>query len=333
MASLSAITIENGTSSNIISSKKNSLDFKSLEKIAEVPSDQRKLFTDSDAESLTKVIDLTDSDLLSKKISISGDVRYSEDFDEANVQKALSRMTINDLDQFLNVYKIITSSDPNADDTINQASMDQLLSGELLDGEYNVVDLLHIDEIETNVNDEKATDDPVNDYTFFDVYDHIESWKKRLQPAMNIIDDLAHKYKTIVRQTVTTADDLKEPISNVSVEETIKNDNVMTDSLDYLSNIDKYIETHENREFILNNKLHHMQNSDDYNIENDTFLHSIKYSDMQILNENISAEVLTAQTEVSNRRTLLIPSDTYLEIENKINNDELEVKTYFLDES
>lgn len=331
MASLSAITIGNETCSNIISSKKCSSDFKSLETIDEVPADQRQMFTDLNTEMLSKV-NFTDSGLSSKNISISNNVHNPENFDESDVQIALSRMTINDLDQFLNVYKIITSSDPNVDKTINQASMEQLLSGELLGGERNVINQLHVDKIETTVDDEEVVDDPVNDYTFFDVYDHIESWKKRLQPTMSIIDDLAHKYKKLIQQTTTTTDDLKEPISTVPLEKTIKNENVMTDSLDYLLNIDKYIETCENRKFILNNDFHHLQTGDDCSVEKDTFLHSIKYNDTRIENK-CTKEVFTAQTGAINRRTLLIPSDTYLGIENKISTDELEVKTYFIEEN
>lgn len=335
MDSLSATTNGNETRSNI-SSKNDSLNFKSSERIAEVPVDKHEFFTEDvlNTEISTNAISFTESDSSKKSISVSNDVRRPEYYDESNVQNALSRMTVNDLDQFLNVYKMITSSDPNVDETINKASMDQLLSGELLGEEYNV-NKLHVDNIEANVvDDEDVMDYSIKDYTFFDVYDHIESWKKRIQPTMNIIEDLAHEYKTIIQQT-TTADNLEKPISDVQLEHTIKSDDLMTDSSRYLSNIDKYIETRENRQMISNNNFHQAQSGDTYNNANNSpLLHSTKFNDIQIPNENICPKkIFTPQKYATNRRTLLIPSDTYKETENENNNqDGLEVKTYFIEE-
>lgn len=111
-----------------------------------------------------------------------------------DVRIALSRMTASDLEQFLNVYDFLTNPDPKIDQVIDRISVEQLLSGELVDGER-----FESDRVFTDVVDgDGPKSGPVDEYyvTFFDVFDHIERWKKRLRPMMNKIEDLANACKS-----------------------------------------------------------------------------------------------------------------------------------------
>ena len=146
-------------------------------------------------------------------------------------------MTDNDLEKFFNLYKIIKSLDPNANAIIKKASMDELLSGKLIDKEH-LKELCVAKVEESEPSNKEVIDVSSNDYTFFDVYDHIESWKKRINPMMNKIEDLVEELKTISQRT-SSADILK--VSNEMKVQRIKNsnDDVVSNSNRYLSNIDK----------------------------------------------------------------------------------------------
>jgi len=230
----------------------------------------------------------------------------TKDDNDLYIQKSLNNMTINDLDQFLNVYRLITSSDPNADKLINQVCtnkvcMNRLLSGEFSnDEDFNEL-LIEKVEDESEPVDEILMNDSTNDRTFFDVYDHIEDWKKRIQPAMNKIDDLVQECKIIVQQTSieNKLNDVEEPNSNVPFEQIIKNNDIT------LSNIDKYIESGES-------------------------VHPDLYN-LQLTNKNEDTKEKPFQIKVENRKTLLIPSNSYLESGYTTNIDDLEVKTYFIE--
>lgn len=152
-----------------------------------------------------------------------------------DIENCLGLMTDNDLDKFFNLYKIITSLDPNANALIKKASMGELLSGKLIDKEH-LKELCVAKVEESEPSNKEDIDVPSNDYTFFDVYDHIESWKKRMHPMMNKIEDLVEEFKTISQRT-SSADILK--VSTMIKEQTIKNsnDDVVSNSNRYLSNI------------------------------------------------------------------------------------------------
>jgi len=248
-----------------------------------------------------------------------------EDVQDSNIDNALSRMTVNDLDRFFNLYKIITSSDPNADSTIKKASMEQLLSGELLDKEhFNKLCMEKLKESDNNPSNDEEVEVSPNDYSFFDVYDHIESWKKRIHPSLNKIGDLVQELKTMSQQT-STANILK--VSNVLSEQTIKNsdDDVITNSHRYLSNIDKYLEIGASNDLLAD--VFHQSPAGDNDI-NELRSESDKYNIMRDKDGDTKDNMLPL-IEEKTQLTLLVPSNTYLETENQINEDEFEVKTYF----
>lgn len=159
-------------------------------------------------EILTNVIDYTESGcckLIEPPTSADTHCQLDVDRDDdnLNVKKALSCMTIHDLNQFLNVYKIIKNPDPDIDKTINnlnKVSMDKLLSGQLLNGEH--FDNQYATEAEELVVGEEVKDNKdnmFNDYTVYDVYDHIEGWKTRMQPMMSQIEDIIGSFSFNLR--------------------------------------------------------------------------------------------------------------------------------------
>ncbi|CAI6366896.1 unnamed protein product [Macrosiphum euphorbiae] len=113
--------------------------------------------------------------------------------------------------------------------------MDELLSGKLIDKEH-LKELCVAKVEESAPSNKEDIDVSSNDYIFFDVYDQIESWKKRMYPMMNKIEDLVDEFKTISQRT-SSAYILK--VSNVMKGKTIKNsiDDVVSNSNRYLSNI------------------------------------------------------------------------------------------------
>jgi len=164
------------------------------------------------------------------------------------------------------------------------------------------------------------------DYSFFDVYDHIESWKKRIHPSINKIKDQLQECKTISHQT-SGANILKA--SNISSEQIIKNsDDVITNSRRYLLNIDKYLEIGANNN-LLSDVFHQSPAGDeDITTNNELYLESDKYNIMQHRNEDTKDNMLPLIDEKT-QETLLVPSNAYLETKNPTNEDELDVKTYF----
>jgi len=249
---------------------------------------------------------------------------YEQSFD---IENCLGLMTDNDLEKFFNLYKIIKSLDPNANALIKKASMDELLNGKLIDNEHlNELCMTKVEESEPS--NKKVIDVSSNDYTFFDVYDHIESWKKRIHPMMNQIEGLVEEFKTI-SQRVSSADILK--VSNVFKEQTIKNsnDDVIVNSNRFLSNIDKYIEIGESHNFL--SKVFHQSSTDhDGIIISDANLHSESDKfNIQDEFEDAKEKILPLIDEKKTQRTLLVPTDAYLETENQTNVDEFEVNTYF----
>lgn len=167
---------------------------------------------DADEREITKGSNISNVEILEKNLDYTDYVDYSASETEAavpadcrkppevnsdglrDVRIALSRMTASDLEQFLNVYDFLTNPDPKIDQVIDRISVEQLLSGELLDGER-----FKSDRVLTSVVDGSGPrSDPVDEYyvTFFDVYDHIERWKKRLRPMMSKIEDLAQACKS-----------------------------------------------------------------------------------------------------------------------------------------
>jgi len=248
----------------------------------------------------------------------------------SNIDDALNRMTVNDLERFFNLYKIITSSDPNVDSTIKKASMEQLLSGELLDKKhFNKLCMEKLKESANKPSNDEVAECSSNDYSFFDVYDHIESWKKRIHPSMNKIEDLLQEFKTISHQT-SAANILKVP--NVLSGQTTKNsdDDVITNSHRYLSNIDKYFEIGASNT-LLSDVFHRSPAGDDDNITVNNELHSEpdKNDIMQSRNGATKDNNMLPLINEKTQQTLLVPSNTYLETENVTNEDEFEVKTYF----
>ncbi|XP_025411543.1 uncharacterized protein LOC112684310 [Sipha flava] len=141
------------------------------------------------------------------------------------MQEALSCMTVDDFNNFLNVYQLITSMDPRVDQTMSKASVDQLLSGELLnqkrfDEVYECV-ANEVEETESTTNGEELMKDTIDDCKFLNFYDHIDYWKKRMLPMINKIEDLAQESKMIA-QTLTTVGDVlksKESTFNVPLEQ------------------------------------------------------------------------------------------------------------------
>lgn len=255
------------------------------------------------------------------------EVKY---FHGSNIDNALNRMTVNDLERFFNLYKIITSSDPNVDSTIKKASMEQLLSGELLDKEhFNKLCMEKLKESANKSSNDEEAECSLNDYSFFDVYDHIESWKKRINPSINKIEDLLQEFKTISHQT-SAANILKVP--NVLSEQTNKksDDDVITNSHRYLSNIDKYLEIGASNT-LLSDVFHRSPTGDEYNITINNELHSEpdKNNIMQSRNGDTKDNNMLPLINEKIQQTLLVPSNAYLETENVTNEDEFEVKTYF----
>lgn len=119
------------------------------------------------------------------------------------VQDSLKKMTADELGQFLNVYALVVSDDPDADRMIKTASVKQLLSGQLLSGEHPDAANSASDGPEPSyreVVDHSAEDDDDDDNDDDDnddvecalsgARDHIEKCKQRLQPMLSIIDEL-----------------------------------------------------------------------------------------------------------------------------------------------
>lgn len=248
------------------------------------------------------------------------------------IQEALSCMTVNDYENFLNVYQLVTSMDPRVDQTMSKASVDQLLSGELLNQKrFNEVYEHVADEVEDTEHTANG-EEVLNDYTFLDVYHHIENWKKRMLPMINTIEDLARESKMIV-QTSAAAEDVlksKRSIFSVPLKQKKKNEGVITNSSHYSLNIGKYIKTEE-RNF---SKMFHQPaaTGDDVINTNDAFLPSNNYS-KQIPDKSggVKTVLTLSPTHDKNPGTLLTPSSAYLEVRPRSAVDELEVKTYFID--
>lgn len=280
----------------------------------------------------TSSVDSTESDRSLKNQSTSHNVHSEEDYEKLDIQKALSHMTINDLNQFLNVYQMITSPDPNVDKTIIKASMDQLLSGELLDGEH--FNNVFVSYEETSEFDEKRIiDDSSVEQTFFDVYDHIESWRKRIEPIINIIDDVSQEYKMIIQQASNgdNMSNVSDKTPSISLKQSYKSDNVTNSSSRYLSNIDKYIETSKIQGF-LSDILNKPQEDIDIK-KSDISLNSNKCDSPKPddIEDSTNKVISSITDEEIHHQSLLIPSTAYKEIEDNTNNDELEVKTYFIE--
>lgn len=311
-------------------------DFKSLENLSDEEV-QHKITNYDDIESLKNYIDRSYGlpiDFSTRNQPIS-DTHYPDDYDALSTQKALSNMTTEDLDQFFNAYQVITSSSPNIDETISKASIEQILSGKLLDGEY-VGKMLRapVEKAKPIVEENDMTDGSVDDYTIFDFYDHVEDWKKRIHPTIRKIDDITRKCNKIIQRPTSIHDvPIKDnkSISNDSLKQTIKNNDV-TSSAHYLSNIDKYIDTTGESHTFLSKAVHYSKTDDD-GVENDnTFL---KGYDTQVI-ENKGEDKIISSPEVSieNNRTLLTPSEAFLKtgyIRNA--HDELKVKTYFIQQN
>lgn len=247
---------------------------------------------------------------------------YKQSFD---IENCLGLMTDNDLEKFFNLYKIIKSVDPNANALIKKASTDELLSGKLKDLEH-LSELCMTKVEESESSNEKVSDVSSKDYTFFDVFDHIESWKKRMHPMMNEIENLVEEFKTIGERR-SSADVLK--VSNVLKEQTIKNsnDDVVSNSNRYLSNIDKYIEIGESHN-LLSEVFHQSPAGHDGIKISDATLDSDKFN-IQDEIEDAKENILPLIDEEKTQRTLLVPTNAYLETENQTNVDEFEVNTYF----
>lgn len=281
-------------------------------------------------ETLTNVVDYT-ALINTSKFRPNSDFRFSKTSENSGIQEALSHMTVSELDQFLNLYKIITSPDPNIDKTLTKASMQQLLSGELLD----------IEDFDKQSVVKSAKSEPVNEeennfakeYTFFDAYDHIEGWKKRMQPMLNTIEVLAHECKMVSQKTLCSdnLDIVKESISNVSLVQTIKNNDITKNSTRYLSNIDKYMETGNGHKSLSSKVSHQSQTSDISISDNEVSL--VVDEKIKMLDENgDSKKELITQKNEEVQRMLLVPSKAYLEDGYETNmEDELEVKTYFVE--
>lgn len=205
-----------------------SANFKSLGSITDEDELKHKIAKDSilNTKLMTNSVDyISETDHSSKNQLTSYECSIG-DYDKLDIQNALSHMSVNDLNQFLNVYKIITSEDPKVDKTIIKGSMEQLLSGELLNDVHFNSEYISNDEKSISANEE-VTDDFSDEHTVFDVYDHIESWKKRIQPIIDTINDVSQEYETIIQQTSTkNMLKLKEETPSVLSEETFKNDNI-----------------------------------------------------------------------------------------------------------
>lgn len=260
----------------------------------------------------------------SRSSVVVNDTHYTE-----GMQEALCRMTGEDLDEFLNVYKFITNMDPRVDQTLGKVSVDQLLSGELLNQE-------RFDEMYKYTADEGTEPVPsAEDYTLFDVYDHIEGWKNRIGPTVNTIEDLARESKSIARTTTAAEDVLKTKwsASSVSLEQTMKNEDVIANSSRYLSNIDKYIKTGERHIHDLTTIFHQPASTVDDN-PNEAYLHSDECNRrIPDEHEDVKTVITLSATHEKNPGTLLTPSSAYLEIRPKsvMDENDIEVKTYFIE--
>lgn len=286
---------------------------------------------DTRTETVTQCIDYTQSDH-SNPLKKPAPKSIAHHPKVCNIQEALSCMTINDFDQFLNVYKVITSSDPNMDKNIRETSVEHFLSGKLLNKEcFNEINVAELDVKSAPTNDEVQVDNAENDYTFFDVYDHIESWKQRIRPTMSKIEDITQKCKAIVQRTskanVTLEVDKHRP--KTALEQTFENYDVTTSSSRYLSNIDKYIEIDESRD-LLSKTVHLQSQTVDNGINKN--LNNTDNNNKRISNENRDTkEVQLPLIGVKSRHTLLVPSNAYLDSKFKSNESNLDVKTYFIE--
>lgn len=256
----------------------------------------------------------------------SANIHNPNDYDNSNIRKALSHMTVDDLDQFLNVYQVVTSSNPNIDKTIAKASVEQILSGQFFDGGN-----LDTSQSTDTIVKDNSTDGSVDDYTLFDVYDHIENLKKQMQPMISKMDDLAREYKEIVQPTTLDFPNVKKSNSNVFLRQMIKNnDDIINGSARYLSNINKYIETASESHTFQPKDSHHSQTDDD-NTHVSNWLLNINKNNKYILNDNDGPKKITSfHGDSENQKTLLTPSNVYLETEYKKNEDELKVQTYVI---
>lgn len=287
---------------------------------------------DTRTETVTQCIDFTEFNHSSplKNPTPTPDAHHSKDYE---IQKALSCMTVDDFDQFLNVFKVITSPNPDMDKNINKASMEHLLSGELLNEEYfNKTHVAELDDKSASANEGVQADNVVNEYTFFDVYDHIESWKRRIRPKVSKIECIAQEYKAIVRQTSAATDTLEvdKRVPETTLEQTFENYDVTTSSSRYLSNIDKYIEIGENRDLL--SKIVHSQSQTENNGTYKSLSHTDENHEQNIAHENKGTkEVQLPLIDVASRRTLLVPSTSYLQSGLKSNDGKLDVKTYFIE--
>lgn len=257
---------------------------------------------------------------------------HSED---REFRKAFSRLTADDFDQFLNVFRVVFDSDPNADENINGAGTQHLLSGALSNGEYFIEKrAAESDDKSAPANEKAQADIAETDYTFFDVYDHIESWKQRMRPTVSKIEDITQECTAIVRQT-STADDTSEidkRMSKITLEQTFGNYDVVINSSRYLSNIDKYIEIRESRNF--RSKIVQLQSQNGNNSIDESLILTDQYYTQHVLDESSkdTKGVQMPQIDVENQGTLLVPSNAYLKTGLKSNDyNILDVKTYFIE--
>lgn len=245
--------------------------------------------------------------------------QHQQSFD---IENCLGLMTDKDLDKFFNLYKIIKNVDPNANALIKNASTEEILSGKLIDEEH--LHELCADKAKESKPSIKEVSS--NDYTFFDVYDHIESWKKRISPMMNRIENLVEEFKTN-RQRTSNADVLK--VSNVLVEQKTKSssDDIISNSNRYLSNIDKYIKIGESRNF-LPEFFHQLPAGHDSFKQSDAILHS-KSDKFNIQDKIGNSKEKMLPLIYEEKTQQLVPTNAYLATENITDVDEFEVKTYF----
>lgn len=119
-------------------------------------------------------------------------------------EESIGHVTGDDLDRFLDVYRLITSRDPGADEAVDAATAERLLVGDgwrtsaaesASDGDGDD------DNGKTTDSDNETTDSDGDDRVMLDVFERVGRWMKPLRPTVGRVESMAREYETIVERT------------------------------------------------------------------------------------------------------------------------------------
>lgn len=115
-----------------------------------------------------------------------------------------------DLDRFLDMYRLITSRDPGADEAVDAATAERLLVGDGWrtpaaesgsDDNDDDGDGDDRNDETTDSDGDETTGSDGDDRAVLDARERVDRWMKRLQPMVSRIESVAREYETIVGRT------------------------------------------------------------------------------------------------------------------------------------